>query len=83
MRIASTSITCMKIVLAFENASSPMEEVTNATASSTTLAVAHDSSAEEIRQAVLSLADHSLDRFIGDLQVSREVNGAEGLQAYR
>lgn len=49
----------------------------------TTLAVAHDSSAEEIREAVLSIANHSFDGFIGDLQVSREVNGAEGLQAYR
>lgn len=73
----------MQIVLSFENVSSlATEEVTNTT-TSTTLAVAHDSSAEEMREAVLSLADHSFDGFIGDLHVSREVNGAEGLQAYR
>lgn len=55
----------------------------NATTSSTTLAVAHDSSAEDIREGVLSLAGNSFDGSIGDVRVSREVNGAEGLQAYR
>lgn len=73
----------MQIVLSFENVSSAAaEEVNSTTSSSTTLAVAHDSSAEEIREAVWSLADRSFDGYIGDLHVSREVNGAEGLQAY-
>lgn len=47
------------------------------------LAVAHDCSAEEMKEAILSLAAASLDDYVGELDVSREVNGAEGLQVYR
>lgn len=50
---------------------------------SATLALAHDVSADEMKEAVASLADDSFDGFIGDLHVSRESNGAEGLQSYR
>lgn len=48
-----------------------------------TVAVAHDASAEEMKEAVMSLAAESLDGYVGELDVSREVNGAEGLQVYR
>lgn len=50
---------------------------------SATLALAHDVSADEMKEAISSLADESLDGFVGDLHVSRESNGAEGLQSYR
>lgn len=68
-----------QIVLSFEGVpSSATEEAAN-----TTLAIAHDSSAEEMKDAVLALAAESLDGYVGELDVSREVNGAGGLQAYR
>lgn len=50
---------------------------------SATLAIAHDVSADEMKEALASLADDSFDGFVGDLHVSRESNGAEGLQSYR
>lgn len=74
---------CTQIVLSFENDSfAATEEVGNLTASSS-LAVAHDASAEEMEDAIMSLAETASDGFIGDLDVSRESNGAQGLQAYR
>lgn len=72
-----------QIVLHFENSSfAAAEEVDNLTSTSS-LAVAHDSSAEEMKDALMSLAENALDSFIGELDVSRENNGAQGLQAYR
>lgn len=65
-----------QVILSFENTSSTV-------ASSATLALAHDVSADEMKEAINFLAAESLDGFVGDLHVSRESNGAEGLQSYR
>lgn len=67
-----------QIILSFENSSSAAEEAT-----STTVPMAHDSSAEDMKEAILSLAESFFDDFVGELDVSREVNGAAGLEAYR
>lgn len=60
---------CVQIVLSFGNRSS--------------VSVSHDASAEKMMAAIESLAHESLDGFLGRIDVSREANGAEGLQAYR
>lgn len=74
---------CWQIMISFENASySTTEETANATGSAS-LAVTHDASADEMKEAILSLAEGSLDAAVGTVDVSREANGAEGLQAYR
>lgn len=68
-----------QIVLSFEGVSSSATEEGEIS----TLAVPHDSSAEDMKEAILSLAAKSFDGFVGELDVSREVNGAEGLEVYR
>lgn len=45
--------------------------------------IAHDASAEDVRLAITNLVEESLEGHVGDLLVSRESSGAEGLQAYR
>lgn len=57
--------------------------VGNSTSIDGTVYVAHDASADEMRNAIAVAADASLDGYIGDLLVSRESNGAQGLQTYR
>lgn len=69
---------CEQIILSFEDSSSATEDATSAT-----LAMGHDSSAEDMKEAILSLAESSFDDFVGGLDVSREVNGAAGLEAFR
>lgn len=68
-----------QIVLSFEGAPSSATEEGDIS----TLAVPHDSTAEEMKAAILSLAAESLDGYVGELDVSRDFTGAEGLQAYR
>lgn len=36
-----------------------------------------------MKEAIIYLAENSLDGYIGEVDVSRESNGAGGLQAYR
>lgn len=45
--------------------------------------VAHDASAEEMQRAIERLLQASWDGSAGQVVVSREQNGPEGLQAYR
>lgn len=47
------------------------------------VSVAHDASAEEMREALTSLIEASMDGFVGEIFVSRQTNGAEGMGAYR
>lgn len=47
------------------------------------VSIAYDASAEDMKNAITNLGKESLDGYVGDLLVSRESNGAKGLQAYR
>lgn len=60
-----------------------VENISAAAGPGTTLVVAHDASAEEMKEAILAIAEGTLGGFVGNIYVSRYPNGAEGLQAYR
>lgn len=68
-----------QILLSFEGVQNSATEE----GETSTLAVPHDSTAEGMKEAILSLAAGSLDGSVGKLDVSRDLNGAAGLQAYR
>ena len=69
-------IATVQIVLSLANA-------TSYEGKSPTKAVAHDASAEDMRKAIISLVDDSLDNTAGEIRVSRDPNGAKGLQTFR
>lgn len=69
-------IAAFQIVLSIAGAASTEKEAL-------TMSVEHDASAEDMKEAILSLTRDSLGHSAGELKVSRENYGAKGAQAFR